>query len=138
MLWFVCLAVWCLVSSPVAPYPKKEELFVNEATGTSDAGGNSVANHPKGLGKERVREEVEVEEAQAKSEKLQWGEVEALSKQMSRKRLAKQPRSPGRWLDGRRGFLTVRSQRTGTAMAKTSAVDNAQRAIALRSALLHR
>lgn len=66
---------------------------MNEATGTSDAGGNSVANHPKGLGKERVREEVEVEEAQAKSEQLQWGEVEALSKQMSRKRLAKQPRS---------------------------------------------
>jgi hypothetical protein len=38
---------------------------VNEATGTTDAGWNSVANHPKGLGKGRVREEVEVQEAQA-------------------------------------------------------------------------
>ncbi len=56
---------------------------MNEATGTTDAGGNSVPNHPKGLGKERVREEVE----------LQWGEVEALSKQMSRKRWAKQAHS---------------------------------------------
>jgi len=93
VLWFVCLAVWCLVASPVEPYPKKEELFVNEATGTSDAGGNSVANHPKGLGKERVREEVEVEEAQATSAELQWAEVEALSKQMSRKRWATQPHS---------------------------------------------
>jgi hypothetical protein len=67
---------------------------VNEATGTSDAGWNSVANHPKGLGKERVRGEVEVEEAQAPSEKLQWrevGEWETLSKEMCRKRQAKPP-----------------------------------------------
>jgi len=59
---------------------------VNEATGTTDAGWNSVANHPKELGKERVREEGEVEEAQAPSETLQWGEVETLSKQVRRKR----------------------------------------------------
>ena len=66
---------------------------MNEATGTTDAGGNSVPNHPKGLGKEQVREGIEVEEAQAMSAELQWGEVEALSKQMSRKRWAKQPHS---------------------------------------------
>jgi hypothetical protein len=42
------------------------------------------------------------------------------------------------WLAGRRGFLTLRSKRTGTAMARASAIHNAQRAIALRSALLHR
>jgi hypothetical protein len=56
---------------------------VNEATGPTDAGWNSVANHPTGLGKERVREEVEVEEAQAP--------LETLSKQMRRKREAKPP-----------------------------------------------
>jgi len=49
-----------------------------------------VANHPTGLGKERVREEVEMGEAQATSVELQWGEVEELSKQMRRKRWAKQ------------------------------------------------
>jgi hypothetical protein len=42
------------------------------------------------------------------------------------------------WLDSRRGFLALRSQRTRTAMAKTSTVDHAHRAIPLRSALLHR
>ena len=57
MLGFVCLTVCWLVSSPVEPYQKEEEPFVNEATETTDAGGNSVANHPKGLGTERVREE---------------------------------------------------------------------------------
>ena len=60
---------------------------MNEAIGTTDAGWNSVANHPKELGKERVREEVEVEEAQAPSETLhwgEWGEWETLSKQMRR------------------------------------------------------
>jgi len=56
---------------------------VNEATATSDAEWNSVANHPTGLGKERVREEVEVEEAQVPSE--------TLSKQMRGKREAKPP-----------------------------------------------
>lgn len=64
---------------------------MNEATGTTDAGWNSVANHPKELGKERVQEEVEVEEAQATSEKLHWGEVETLSKQLRRERQAKSP-----------------------------------------------
>ncbi len=87
----VSLAVCCLFSSPVEAYQKEEEPFVNEATGTTDAGWNSVANHPKGLGKERVREEVEVQEAQATSAKLQWGEEEALSKQMRWKRWAKKP-----------------------------------------------
>jgi hypothetical protein len=56
---------------------------VNEATGSTDAGWNSVANHPTGLGKEQVREEVEVDEAQATSE--------TLSKQMRRKREATAP-----------------------------------------------
>jgi hypothetical protein len=83
VLGFVHRMAWGLFSSPVEPYQKEEWPFVNEATGTTDAGGNSVPNHPKGLGKERVREEVE----------LQWGEVEALSKQMSRKRWAKQAHS---------------------------------------------
>ena len=46
----VYLAVCCLFSSPVEAYQKGEEPFVNEATGTTDAGWNSVANHPKGLG----------------------------------------------------------------------------------------
>ncbi len=83
------LPVYWLVSSPIEASQKKEERFVNEATGTTDAGCNSVANHPKGLGKERVREEVEMGEAQATSVELPWGEVEALSKQMRRKRWAK-------------------------------------------------
>ena len=51
---------------------------------------NSVANHPTGLGKERVREEVEMAEAQATSVELQWEEGETLSKQMCLKRWAKQ------------------------------------------------
>jgi len=50
---------------------------VNEATETTDVGGNSVANHPTGLGAERVREEGEMGEAQATSVELQW-EEEAL------------------------------------------------------------
>ena len=41
-------------------------------------------------------------------------------------------------LERRCGFLTLRSQRAGTAMARASAVDHAHRAIPLRSALLHR
>jgi hypothetical protein len=86
VLSFACLAVCWLVSSPVEASQKKEERFVNEATGTTDAGGNCVANHPKGLGKERVREKVEIGEAQAPSERFHWGEVEALSKQKCRKR----------------------------------------------------
>jgi len=90
VLGFACLAVCWLVSSPIEASQKKEERFVNEATGTTDAGGNCVANHPTGRGKERVREEVEMGEAQAPSEKLQWGEVEMLSKQKRRKREAKQ------------------------------------------------
>jgi len=52
-----------------------------------------VANPPTGLGKERVREEVEMGEAQATSVELQWREAEALLKQMRRKREAKQERS---------------------------------------------
>ena len=63
---------------------------MNEATGPTDVGWNSVANHPTGLGKERVREEVEMGEAQATSVELHWGVVEALSKQMRPKRWAKQ------------------------------------------------
>ena len=63
---------------------------MNEATGTSDAGWNSVANHPTGLGMERAREEMEQGEAQAPSEELQWEKVETLSKQMRPKRWAKQ------------------------------------------------
>jgi hypothetical protein len=66
---------------------------VNEAIETSDAGGNSVANHPKGLGAKRVREEGEMGEAQATSVELQWGEGEALLKQMRRKKGAKQEHS---------------------------------------------
>jgi hypothetical protein len=61
---------------------------VSEATETSDAGWNSVANHPTGLGTERVREEVEQGEAEAPSVEFQWGE--ALSKQMGRREWAKQ------------------------------------------------
>jgi hypothetical protein len=66
---------------------------VSEATEKSSAGGNSVANHPTGLGKERVREVVEMGEAPAGSLELQWGEGEALLKQMRRKRGAKQEHS---------------------------------------------
>jgi hypothetical protein len=90
VLGFVCLIGCWLVSSPVEASQKEEERFVNEATGTTDAGENSVANHPKGLGKEWVREEVEMGEAQATPVELQWGEGEALSKQRGRKRWAKQ------------------------------------------------
>jgi hypothetical protein len=89
VLWFVCLTVCWLVASLVEPSQEKEERFVNEAIGTTDAGWNSVANHPTELGTERVREEVEVGEAQATSVELQWEEVEVLSKQMRPKRWAK-------------------------------------------------
>ncbi|BCL79191.1 hypothetical protein ccbrp13_16560 [Ktedonobacteria bacterium brp13] len=65
---------------------------MSEATETSDAGWNSVANHPTGLGTERVPEEVEQGEAYATSVKFQWGEVEALSKQTGRRWWAKQRR----------------------------------------------
>jgi len=57
---------------------------VNEAIETSDAGGNSVANHPKEPGAKRVREEGEMGEAQAMVVELQWREGEALLKQMQR------------------------------------------------------
>jgi len=79
-----------LISSPVESPQEKEEPFVNEATETSDAGWNSEANHPTGLGTERVGEEEEEElgEAQAISMELQWEEV--LLKQMREKRGAKQ------------------------------------------------
>jgi hypothetical protein len=80
---FVSLAVGSLVSSPVEAEQKKAARFVNEATGPTDAGWNSVANPPTGLGTERVREEVEGEEAQATSE--------TLSKQRRGKREAKAP-----------------------------------------------
>ncbi len=80
---FVFLAVRSRVASPVAAEQKEAGRFVNEATGTSDAEWNSVANHPTGLGKERAREEVEGEEAQ--------GPSETLSKQRRRKREAKAP-----------------------------------------------
>ena len=41
------------------------------------------------------------------------------------------------WLSRGCGFLTLRAKRTRTAMAEARTIDNAQRAIALRSALLH-
>ncbi len=66
---------------------------MNEAIETSDAGGNSGANHPTGLGTERVREEGELGEAHATSVELQWGKGEGLLKQMRRKRGAKPERS---------------------------------------------
>ena len=77
----VSLAVGYLVSFPVEAEQKEAARFVNEATGPTDAGWNSVANPPTGRGKERVREEVEGEEAQAPSE--------TPSKQRRRKREAK-------------------------------------------------
>ena len=80
---FVLLAVRSRVASPVAAERKEAGRFVNEATATSDAEWNSVANHPTGLGKERAREEVEGEEAP--------GPSETLSKQRRRKREAKAP-----------------------------------------------
>jgi hypothetical protein len=64
---------------------------VCEANASSDGGVDSVANLPKGQGKERVGEEVEVAEAQPKVVELQWGEAEAQSKQMGQKRGAKTP-----------------------------------------------
>ena len=92
VLGFVSLAVCSLFSSDVEASQKEEGRFANGAVGTTDAGWNSVANRPIGLGKERVRGEVGVGEAQATSAELQWEEVEALSKQMYRKRWAKQQR----------------------------------------------
>jgi len=86
VLWFACLAVCWPVASPVEPFQEKEERFVNEAIGTTDAGWNSVANHPTELGTKRVGEEVEAGEAQATSVGLQWEVVEALSKRMRPKR----------------------------------------------------
>ena len=79
----VSLAVCARVASPVAAEQKEAGRFVNEATGPTDAGWNSVANHPTGLGKERVREGVEVEEAQTPSE--------TRSKQLRWKKEAKAP-----------------------------------------------
>jgi len=76
-----------LISSPVEPSQEKEEPFVNEAAEKSSAGWNIEANHPTGLGMERVREE-ELGEAQALSMELQWEEV--LLTQMCEKRGAKQ------------------------------------------------
>jgi len=67
---------------------EKEEPFVSEATEKSSAGWNSVANHPTGLGTERVQEEVE--QGEAPSVELQWREVDVLSKQMCWKGGAKQ------------------------------------------------
>src|SRR5271157_4416247 len=68
----VSLAVGSLVSFPVEAEQKEAARFVNEATGPTDAGWNSVANPPTGRGKERIkeriREEVEGEETQAPSE----------------------------------------------------------------------
>ena len=63
---------------------------MSEASEKSSAGENSVANHPIELGTERVGEEGERGEAHVTSVDLQWG---ALSKQMSRKREAKQRHS---------------------------------------------
>lgn len=65
-----------------------------EANESIDGVFDSVPNLPKGLGKERVREEVEVAE-------LQRVEVEAAPKQMGEKRLTKEPRL------SRRGLMVV-------------------------------
>lgn len=74
----VSLEVGSLVSFPVEAEQKEAARFVNEATGPTDAGWNSVANLPTGRGKERVREEVEGEEAQAPSEMRRKREAKAL------------------------------------------------------------
>ena len=63
-----------------------------EANESIDGVFDSVPNLPKGLGKERVREEVEVAELQ---------QVEAAPKQMGEKRLTKEPRL------SRRGLMVV-------------------------------
>ena len=75
MFGCVCLTVCWRVSAPVEPEQKKAEPFVNEAIEPIDAGGNSVANHPTGLGTERVREEEKMGEAQAMPVELQWEEA---------------------------------------------------------------
>jgi len=80
VIWCVYLAVYWLVSSPTERSQEKEGSFVSEADEKSSAGWNSGANHPTGLGTERVQEEVE--QAGALSVELQWGEVDALSKQV--------------------------------------------------------
>jgi hypothetical protein len=66
---------------------EKAERFVNEATETSDAGWNNVANHPKEQETERVREVVGWGKAQATLAGLR--EVEVRSKQMRGKKWAK-------------------------------------------------
>lgn len=67
-----------LVSPLVEAPEKKEERFVNEATGTTDAVENSVANHPIGQGKVLVREEVEKQADQAMSQQHQCEEVQRM------------------------------------------------------------
>ena len=62
-----------------------------EANASIDGVFDSVANLPKGQGKERVGEEVEVAQAQPKSAELQRVEAEAQSEQMEQKRGAKKP-----------------------------------------------
>jgi len=42
------------------------------------------------------------------------------------------------WLERGGGFLTLRSKKAGTTMARASPVDHAYRAVTLRSALMHR
>jgi hypothetical protein len=72
---------------------------VCEANESIDGVFDSVPNLPKGQGKERVREgvevaelqQVEVAEAQPPSAELQRVEVEAAPKQMGEKRLTKEP-----------------------------------------------
>ena len=61
---------------------------MSEATEKSSAGWNSEANHPTELGTQRVQEEVE--QGGALSVEIQWGEVDALSKQVRWKGGAKQ------------------------------------------------
>ena len=82
-----------LVASLVEAFQEKEEPFVNAAPEKRSAGWNSEANHPKELGRARVREAVvKVGEAQAHPEELQEGEVEEQSKPRCQKRWATQQR----------------------------------------------
>jgi len=64
---------------------------VCEANASIDGGFDSVPHLPKGLGKERVGEAVEVAQAYPPSAQFQRGEVEAPPKQEGQKRLANKP-----------------------------------------------
>jgi hypothetical protein len=65
-----------------------------------------------------------------------WGDQRCRGKHLVRRDRPKNGADLS-WLSRGGGFLTLRAKRTRTAMAEASPIDNAQRAIALRSALLH-